>query len=221
MGNIFTESWSILLMDFSLSTEQTLIRDEVRRFAEAEMAPVSQEHDRNETYPYDVMKKAADMGLTGSHIPVEYGGMNKLIVAPYDKTIETLYKIRGNKLPTIHKPFKRSDRFNHVGDTFRELIDLWEENGLVKIIPSEDVHPWFNGKDNILLYDRPTYKWFMPANVEYRLGLFGNPNPPQDVNNNSAWIFWARRPRLLEKYSKNILSYEERDIGSEPRTREA
>ena len=61
-------------MDFSLSTEQTLIKDEVRRFAETEMAPVSQEHDRNETYPHDVMKKAADMGLTGSHIPVEYGG---------------------------------------------------------------------------------------------------------------------------------------------------
>ena len=61
-------------MDFSLSTEQMLIRDEVKRFAEAEMAPVAREHDRNETYPYEVMKKAAEMGLTGSHIPVEYGG---------------------------------------------------------------------------------------------------------------------------------------------------
>ena len=74
MDNIFIQSRSISLMDFSFSTEQTLIKDEVRRFAETEMAPVSQEHDRNETYPYDVMKKAADMGLTGSHIPVEFGG---------------------------------------------------------------------------------------------------------------------------------------------------
>ena len=55
MDNIFIQSRSISLMDFSLSTEQTLIKDEVRRFAETEMAPVSQEHDRNETYPLDVM----------------------------------------------------------------------------------------------------------------------------------------------------------------------
>jgi len=147
-------------------------------------------------------------------IPVKYSGMDKKIEVPYDRTIETLYKITHNKLPTIHKPLRRNDNYDHVGDTFRELINLWEENGLVKVIPSENVHPWLNGIENILLYDRPTYKWFIPSDLEYNLCLFGNPNPLQDVNNNSAWIFWARRPKLLNIYSKKILSYEDRDITS-------
>jgi alkylation response protein AidB-like acyl-CoA dehydrogenase len=61
-------------MDYALSDEQRAIRDEVRRFAENEIAPVAGEHDREETYPYEVMEAAAEMGLTGPHIPVEYGG---------------------------------------------------------------------------------------------------------------------------------------------------
>jgi len=154
--------------------------------------------------------------LLGNHyycIPVALG-KNKSIFAPYHKTIETLYKITGNKLPTIHKPLRRNDGFNHSGDTFREMIDLWEENGFIKIIPSEEPHPWLNGVGNILLYDRPTYKWFIPASTHYKLGLFGNPNPPQNLDNNHPWIFWARRPRLLKKYDidEKILSYEDRTI---------
>ena len=62
-------------MEFALSEEQRQLRDEVRRFAENEIAPVASEHDREESYPYEVMEKAAEMGLTGPHIPVEYGGV--------------------------------------------------------------------------------------------------------------------------------------------------
>ncbi|GAB3682070.1 acyl-CoA dehydrogenase family protein [Salinarchaeum chitinilyticum] len=61
-------------MDFELTEEQQAIRDEVRRFAENEVAPVATELDEEESYPYDVMDEAAKMGLTGAHIPVEYGG---------------------------------------------------------------------------------------------------------------------------------------------------
>ncbi|QLG27123.1 acyl-CoA dehydrogenase family protein [Halorarum halophilum] len=62
-------------MEFALSEEQRQLRDEVRRFAENEIAPVASEHDQEESYPYEVMEKAAEMGLTGPHIPVEYGGV--------------------------------------------------------------------------------------------------------------------------------------------------
>ncbi|WP_313695055.1 acyl-CoA dehydrogenase family protein [Halorarum halobium] len=62
-------------MEFALSEEQRQLRDEVRRFAENEVAPVASEHDREESYPYEVMEEAAKMGLTGPHIPVEYGGV--------------------------------------------------------------------------------------------------------------------------------------------------
>ncbi|MFP4628512.1 MAG: acyl-CoA dehydrogenase family protein [Halobacteriales archaeon] len=61
-------------MDFALSEEQVALRDEVRRFGENEIAPVASEYDVEEKYPRDIVEKAAEMGLTGAHIPVEYGG---------------------------------------------------------------------------------------------------------------------------------------------------
>ena len=61
-------------MDFALSDEQQQIREEVRRFAENEIEPVASEYDQEEKYPHDIMDKAAEMGLLGAHIPLEYGG---------------------------------------------------------------------------------------------------------------------------------------------------
>ncbi|MFB6074843.1 MAG: acyl-CoA dehydrogenase family protein [Haloarculaceae archaeon] len=69
-------------MDFALSEEQKQIRDEVARFADNEIEPVATEYDRAEKYPHEVMDAAAEMGLTGATIPMEYGG------AGYD-TLET------------------------------------------------------------------------------------------------------------------------------------
>ena len=61
-------------MEFGLSAEQKQIRDEVRKFAENEIKPVASEYDREEKYPHEVVDKAAEMGLTGAAIPIEYGG---------------------------------------------------------------------------------------------------------------------------------------------------
>ncbi|AHF99099.1 acyl-CoA dehydrogenase [Halostagnicola larsenii XH-48] len=61
-------------MEFGLSDEQQQIREEVTRFAENEIVPVAEEYDVEEKYPHDVVDKAAEMGLTGSYIPMEYGG---------------------------------------------------------------------------------------------------------------------------------------------------
>jgi len=61
-------------MDFALSEEQQQIRDEVRRFADNEVAPVAKEYDVEEKYPHEVMDEAAKMGLTGAGIPIDYGG---------------------------------------------------------------------------------------------------------------------------------------------------
>ncbi|NHN49607.1 acyl-CoA dehydrogenase [Halostella sp. JP-L12] len=61
-------------MDFGLSDEQQAIRDEVRRFAENEVEPIAKEHDREEKFPHEIIEKAAEMGLTGANIPIEYGG---------------------------------------------------------------------------------------------------------------------------------------------------
>ena len=61
-------------MDFGLTDEQEAIRDEVRRFAENEIVPVASEYDQAEKFPHEVMDKAAEAGLLGPSIPLEYGG---------------------------------------------------------------------------------------------------------------------------------------------------
>ncbi|RQG93447.1 acyl-CoA dehydrogenase family protein [Natrarchaeobius chitinivorans] len=61
-------------MEFGLTDEQQQIREEVQRFAENEIVPVAEEYDAEETYPHDVVEEAAEMGMTGAYIPMEYGG---------------------------------------------------------------------------------------------------------------------------------------------------
>jgi acyl-CoA dehydrogenase len=61
-------------MDFELSDEQEQLKKEVRRFAENEIKPVATEYDVAEKYPHDVMEKAAENGLLGGSLPIEYGG---------------------------------------------------------------------------------------------------------------------------------------------------
>ena len=61
-------------MDFAITDEQEQIREEVRRFAENEVRPHAKEYDREEKFPHDIVDEAAEMGLTGATIPIEYGG---------------------------------------------------------------------------------------------------------------------------------------------------
>jgi alkylation response protein AidB-like acyl-CoA dehydrogenase len=61
-------------MDFELTDEQRQIRDEVARFAENEIRPVATEYDTAEKFPREIVEQAAEMGLTGANIPLEYGG---------------------------------------------------------------------------------------------------------------------------------------------------
>jgi short-chain 2-methylacyl-CoA dehydrogenase len=61
-------------MDFDLSDEQRLLRDTVRDFARQEVAPVAEELDRTKAFPYELVKKMADLGLMGIPFPEEYGG---------------------------------------------------------------------------------------------------------------------------------------------------
>ena len=62
-------------MDFALSDEQTQVRDEVRRFADNEIKPVATEYDTAEKFPHDLVDQAAELGLVGSNVPLEYGGV--------------------------------------------------------------------------------------------------------------------------------------------------
>lgn len=61
-------------MDFDLSREQRMIRDTVREFAEAEIAPIAAQLDKTSRFPVEVFKKMGELGLMGLPIPEEYGG---------------------------------------------------------------------------------------------------------------------------------------------------
>ena len=61
-------------MDFELTDEQELIRNTVREFAEAELAPVAGEVDRNHRFPAEVIPKMAELGLMGMPWPEKVGG---------------------------------------------------------------------------------------------------------------------------------------------------
>ena len=63
------------MIGFGLSEEQQQLRDLARQFAEREIRPVTAEHDETGKYPWDVIKKAHEVGLMNTHVPPEYGGM--------------------------------------------------------------------------------------------------------------------------------------------------
>ena len=61
-------------MDFELTDEQELIREAVREFAEAEVAPIAAELDRDHRFPHELLPKMADLNLMGMPFPEKMGG---------------------------------------------------------------------------------------------------------------------------------------------------
>jgi short-chain 2-methylacyl-CoA dehydrogenase len=61
-------------MDFDLTSDQQLLRDTVREFARAEIAPVAEQLDRDHEFPYEIVRKLAGLDLMGIPFPQEYGG---------------------------------------------------------------------------------------------------------------------------------------------------
>ncbi|MFN2452058.1 MAG: acyl-CoA dehydrogenase family protein [Candidatus Dormibacteria bacterium] len=64
-----------MALDFTLTPEQEEIRALAHEFAEKEMRPRADYFDEREETPWEVMKKAHELGLdASSHFPEEYGG---------------------------------------------------------------------------------------------------------------------------------------------------
>ena len=57
-----------------LSEEHELVRDTVRRLAEAELAPLAAAIDREDRFPRDFFRRLGEIGALGVLVPEEYGG---------------------------------------------------------------------------------------------------------------------------------------------------
>jgi alkylation response protein AidB-like acyl-CoA dehydrogenase len=87
-------------LNFGLSDEQELIRRTVREFAETNVAPVAEELDREERFPYELVAELAELGLMGLPVPEEYGGAGGDTVS-YAIAIEELTRIDSSVAITV------------------------------------------------------------------------------------------------------------------------
>ena len=61
-------------MEYELPEDLRLLRQTVREFANKEIAPIAREIDEEERVPFEMLRKAADLGLLGVPFPEAYGG---------------------------------------------------------------------------------------------------------------------------------------------------
>jgi len=87
-------------VNYELGDEQELLRRTVREFAESRVAPVAEEIDREERFPYELVAEMAELGLMGIPIGEEYGGAGADTVS-YAIAIEELTRIDSSVAITV------------------------------------------------------------------------------------------------------------------------
>jgi alkylation response protein AidB-like acyl-CoA dehydrogenase len=79
-------------MDFGLNEDQQQIRQTIREFAEAELAPHVSEWDETQHFPVELRPKFAELGIMGVLVPEEYGGAGMGYIE-YATIIEELARV--------------------------------------------------------------------------------------------------------------------------------
>lgn len=62
-------------MDYLLSEEQIMVRDLARKIAQEKLKPIVAEYDKEEKFPWPIIKLLAESDLFGVYIEEKYGGM--------------------------------------------------------------------------------------------------------------------------------------------------
>lgn len=68
-------------LDYQLSDDINALRETVKAFADAEIAPRAAELDRTDQFPMDLWQKMGELGLHGITVPETYGGVDMGYVA--------------------------------------------------------------------------------------------------------------------------------------------
>jgi len=83
-----------MLADFILTEDQKAIKEAAREFAEKEFPNYVEECDREEKFPFELWKKAAQLGFIGMAIPEQYGGQG-LGVLDSCLVVEEFWRVDG------------------------------------------------------------------------------------------------------------------------------
>ena len=83
-----------------LNDDHRMLRETVREFAANEIAPIAGELDRDAKFPWDSVKKMAELGLFGVPWPEEYGGVGMDVLAA-TITVEELAKVCASHSITV------------------------------------------------------------------------------------------------------------------------
>lgn len=82
-------------MDLDLSPEHVLLRDTIRDFMLAEVAPVIDAHEREHRFPADIVKRIGELGWLGIPIPEDEGGAG-LDTLAYAIAVEEIGRVWGS-----------------------------------------------------------------------------------------------------------------------------
>ena len=72
--------------------EEAMILDSVERFLETEVRPVAHDLEAKDEYPAEIVEQMKELGLFGSVIDAEYGGLG-LSTSTYAKIIERISSV--------------------------------------------------------------------------------------------------------------------------------
>jgi alkylation response protein AidB-like acyl-CoA dehydrogenase len=86
--------------NYDLSDEHELVRRTVRDFAQARVAPVAEELDREHRFPYELVAELAELGLMGMTISEEYGGAGTDTIS-YAIAVEELTRVDSSVAITV------------------------------------------------------------------------------------------------------------------------
>ena len=79
-------------VDFALSDDQEILREQVRRFAEERIRPGIEEREREHRFPSEIVAEMAELGLLGMMVPEEFGGAGADVLT-YALAVEELARV--------------------------------------------------------------------------------------------------------------------------------